>query len=132
MAFSANEELSLFAVHQLADAVYLIFMAEYKSERGFLVFKSSADDVFLPMAITSLPPQIAYPNVGHRVAATRQIFTSHAQPPAEFYHSKTAWLWLQMATNKSVAAENMKVEAVDQFWSAWASTFADQMKVREQ
>lgn len=127
LSFSADEELSLFAVHQLVDAVYLIFMAEYKPERGFLAFTSSAGESFRPIAVNSLPPQIAYPNFGSRVAATHQILNSNAQPPAEFYHMKTAWLWSQIATNKSVAAENMNVEAVDKFWGAWATKFADQM-----
>ena len=128
LSFAADEELGLFAVHELDNKVYLVFTAEFKFERGFVAFAAKADEnLFMPIAVNTLPPQVAYPNFGSRVMITRQTMAVHELPPPEFYHTKTAWLWSQIASNKSVAAESLNVDEVDKFWVAWAAKLASQM-----
>lgn len=114
-----NEELSLFAAHSLSNSTYLIFECVYKPERGFLAFKVIDNSSFETIPVRDIPPEIAYPNIGLRFEKFKNFLSSAPTLPPDFFHSKTARLWSQIATGHSVEEEKMSVEEVEKFWILW-------------
>ena len=104
-SFEVDEELDLVGVHEIEEGLLLLFVAQYRPERGFLAFHSSEESSFNPLPLAQVPPKAAFANFGSRGITARSFFDVaevSAMPPDGFYDSATAWLWSQMTTCKPV------------------------------
>lgn len=130
-SFEADEELDLVGVHEIKDGVLLLFVAQYRPERGFLAFHGSEESSFNPLPLVQVPPKAAFANFGSRGMTARSFFDVaevSAMPPDGFYDSATAWLWSQMTTCKPVLGNQLAAEAVREHWKKWSPTIADEIR----
>ena len=130
-AFVADEELDLVGVHEIEDGLFLLFVAQYRPERGFLAFQGSEETSFTSLPLTQVPPKAAFANFGSRGMTARGFFDVAevgTMPPNGFYDSATAWLWSQMATGKPVLGNQLAAEAVRDHWKKWAPIIAEEIR----
>lgn len=124
--FTKEEELELVGIHSNGGLFYLIFSAEYKPERGFLVYKTVGAS-FMEIPLTELPFEVAFANVGSKGMNAKRFFSIPvpAQPSIDFYETATAWLWSQMTTGAPVLGQrSLDIAAIDKVWKMWARSIA--------
>lgn len=129
--FALEEELQLIGLHVLGGEVYLIFIAEYMPERGFLVFRSDKGS-FVEIPLPDLPAEIAFANIGTKGTTTKNFLSVRPlpeQPPDEFYDTATAWLWSQMNTGDAVLSQGLNRSSVNERWKKWGSKIASIFEV---
>lgn len=130
-SFVNDEELDLVGVHQIEDGLLLLFVAQYRPERGFLAFHGSEESSFTPLPLVQVPPKAAFANFGSRGITARSFFDVaelSALPPDGFFDSSTAWLWSQMATGKPVLGNQLAAEAVREHWKKWSPIIAEEIR----
>lgn len=126
-AFSANEEMDLYAVHVQGTRVLMILEDCNTWTRGFMAFESLDEGDFRQIDVQAIPPPLAYPNVGNPEEIASHLL-SKSWIPEPFYTTQTARLWSQMATGKVALSHGTDRDAVDAFWYKWRTAINSEIR----
>lgn len=129
-AFSADEEMDLYAVHVQGTRVLMILENYNTAARGFMAYESQDEGGFRQIDVQAIPPQLAYPNIGNPEEIASHML-SKSWIPEPFYMTQTARLWSQMATGRVALSHGTDHDAVDAFWYKWRTEIGPKVRPKE-
>lgn len=123
-SFKGEEDMILFAVHQVGREIYLVFVTVY-SERRFAFYKYDVSSrKFLEILPAMLPHEAAYPNFGQELLDAHRLLSAETKVCMAIRESYIGWLWNLIIVGEIRADD---AQALEYFMGNFRDEFLDKM-----